>query len=362
MICVKLLWALLGLVVGSACAPSTSPATATATATAALSLPQAVKLNGQIFGSEWNVTIIARDGATLSQARAQSVVIAATLAEVGRQLSLWEPQSELSRFNRAAWTEAVAVSPGLSALISTCLDIGQKTEGAFDVTLGPVLDVWGFSASTKGKVSAPPSAAAIAAARARTGLSLLHVAGGGIQKDREDMVIDLTAVGDGAGAAAVMAALRERGFADVLVDVAGEVVVAGHGLKGPWQIGVNVPTADAAPDAVERVVSLQADSGLRALSTSGTYREGFSSEGQLYPHILDPQTGAPVTHNLLSCTVVADDVIVADALSTACVALGEKRSRAMLERFLGAEALFLSAQADHTIEASMTKGFPNPSR
>jgi thiamine biosynthesis lipoprotein len=213
-------------------------------------------------------------------------------------------------------------------------------------------------------VTAPPSVEAIAAARARTGMNLLHVTNGGVQKDREDVVVDVTAVGDGAGAAAVLRGLNERGFKDVLVDVAGEVAASGQGLEGAWKVGVNVPSPGAAPDDVERVVFLETGTGTRALSTSGTYREALSvpagsgAEGKRYPHILDPKTGAPVTHDLVSCTVIADDVVRADALSTACVVLGEEGTRAILDRFPDAEVLFLKAKPDQTFASSTTKGFP----
>ncbi len=355
--------ALLGACDGSTSTTSTQAATQKAAIPKA-ALPQAVKLHGEIFASEWHVTLIAREPTALARAASLRPAIEAALVEVERQLSLWQRDSELARFNRTAWTRALPVSPGLGALIATCLDVGTKTDGAFDITIGPLLEAWGFSAAQKGKVTEPPSAERIAAAKARTGIALLHVGGGGLTKDRPDLVVDVTSVGDGAAAAAVMAVLRERGFGDALVDVAGEVVVAGQGLTGPWKVGVNVPAQDAAPDAVEVTVPLTTAGGqLRALSTSGTYREAFTSQGRRYPHILDPATGAPVTHDLVSCTIVADDVVIADALSTACVALGEERTRAVLPRFAGASALFLTAQplvpgAAPTFVSTTTAGFP----
>ncbi|MDP2343122.1 MAG: FAD:protein FMN transferase [Deltaproteobacteria bacterium] len=363
----------LALVLLSACGAPPTTTTKTPSPPLSSALPQAVKHSGEIFNSQWTVTIIARDPTALLQARTQQHWIKAALVEVERQLSSWPVAgrpSELSRFNAAAWTKAVPVTPGLGAVLSTCIDVGQRTDGAFDITLGPLLDVWGFSAASKGTVTAPPTAEQIAVARARTGLGLLHVGSGGLQKDREDLVVDVTAVGDGAGAAAVMKALQERGFRDVLVDVAGEVVASGQGLDKPWQVGVNVPSSAAAPDDIERVVALETGTssaghphpGTRALSTSGTYREalvvGSASEGKRYPHILDPRTGAPVTHDLVSCTVIANDVVVADALSTACVALGEEGTRAILDRFPDAEVLFIHQKPDLSFASSTTKGFP----
>jgi thiamine biosynthesis lipoprotein len=324
-------------------------------------LPQAVKLGGEIFASDWHVTIIARDTTTLSRAKTEQAHVEAALQEVERQLSLWQHDSELSRFNRTAWTKGpLPVTPGLLSLLRTALQVGKDTDGAFDVTLGPLLDLWGFSPSSKGKVTAPPDAKAIAAAKAKTGPGLLHLADGGVKKDRLDVVVDLTAIGDGAAAAAVLNALVERGFKDVLVDVAGEVVASGQGLEGPWVVGINVPRDDAAPDDVERKVVIDTTAGPRALSTSGTYREAFTSGGKRYPHILDPRTGAPVQHDLVSCSIVAPDVVVADALSTACVVLGVAGTQQVLPRFPGASALFLTARPDGSFAATTTAGFPPP--
>lgn len=322
-------------------------------------LPQKVALSGEIFASEWNVTLIARDAATLAKTKTQQAWIGAALVEVDRQLSLWNRDSELARFNRIAWTKTLPLSPQLMSLIRTSLDVGRDTDGAFDITLGPVLDVWGFSPATKGKVTTAPTPEAIAAARAKTGLSLLHPGEGGLQKDKADAVVDLTAIGDGAAAAVIANGLLERGFTDFLVDVAGEVVVAGRGLEGPWRVGVNVPKEDAAPDAVEKTVTLETAAGTsRALSTSGTYREAFTADGRRYAHIIDPRTAAPVTHDLVSCTVIGPDVVVADALSTACVVLGVDGTKKVLPKFDGYSVLFLTAQADQTFAATTTDGFP----
>lgn len=343
----------------SLCAACNPPPATTTTKPAAPTLPTSVRLTGEIFASDWQVTIVARDASTLARTRTLQPAIEAALKEVDRELSLWNRDSELARFNRIAWTKTLPLSPTLMALIETALRVGRDTDGAFDITLGPVLDVWGFSPATKGKVTAPPTAEQIAAARAKTGLSLLHPGEGGLQKDQADAVVDLTAIGDGAAAAAVATVLVERGFGDFLVDVAGEVVVSGHGLKGPWKVGVNVPNEDAAADAVEQTVVVDTTgTALRALSTSGTYREAFTADGKRYPHILDPRTAAPVTHDLVSCTVVGPDVVVADALSTACVVLGVDGTKAVLPRFAGYSALFLTAQPDKTFAATVSEGFP----
>lgn len=321
--------------------------------------PMAVKLRGEIFASTWAVTIIAPDAATALRAKTVEPVVQATLLEVERQISSWKRDSELAKFNRTVWAKPLPQSAGLLTLTKTALAVGRDTDGAFDITIGPLLDLWGFSPATKGTVKEPPSAAAIAAAKAKTGLKLIHVVDGGLKKDREDLTIDLTAIGDGAAAAAVMTAVAERGFDHVLVDVAGEVVVRGAGLAAPWKVGVNTPKADADPSSTAALLTLAPAPGATlALSTSGTYREAFTAGGVRYAHILDPRTGAPVTHNLVSCSVVGADVVIADALSTACVVLGVDGTKAVLPRFAGYEVLFLSEGEGGAIVEERTAGFP----
>ena len=323
---------------------------------------ETVQLDGEIFATTWHVTVVAADAEAAARARALAPRLQEAFSGVGRALSAWDPQSELSVFNRAASTSPQPVSPATARLVSLALDVAARTDGAFDPTLGPLLSLWGFSAATKGTVTTPPSPDAIAAARARTGPSFLQVDGLMLQKQREDLVVDLTAIGDGAAAAAGAAVVRDAGFVDVLVDVGGEIAACGHGPAGPWRVGIDAPSNDPlAAGAVVAVAALDAGAGgCRALSTSGSTREAWSAGARRYPHILDPRSGTPIDHDLVSCTIVVDDVVVADALSTACMVLGEAGTRAVLPRFAGASAFFVRAPKDddRALVTSTSEGFP----
>jgi thiamine biosynthesis lipoprotein len=347
---------LLPLLLTAACSPPPPPGLASGAAPVAMSSPTdqpstSVTLAGDIFASRWSVTVVAATAEAAARARALAPLIQASLVEVEGLLSSWRADSEVSRFTRTKSTAPVGVSAATAEVVAACVDISARTDGAFDVTVGPLLDLWGFSPGTKGTVTSPPSAESVEAARARLGWRRLHVVrgtgpgiGATLQKDDPSLSVDVTAVTDGFAADVVARLLRQHGFERFLVDVAGEVVVAGHGPRGPWRVGINTPSPDAADDDSVRQVALVPGGGATlALSTSGTYREAWSDHGTRVSHILNPATGAPVTHALVSCTIVGADVVVADALSTACVVLGEASTRAILGRFVGYEALFITA-------------------
>jgi len=337
---------------------TTTTTTASKTAAAPETFPTAVNLAGDIFASRWSVTIVADTATDAARARVLAPSIQAALREVERQLSSWRVDSEIQRFNRTTAITAVAVSQATADVVATCLDVSARTDGAFDVTVGPLLELWGFSASTKGTVSQAPSADAINEALARTGWRRLHTARSSLTKDHPALTVDVTAVTDGQAADVLARLLRERGHDRFLVDVAGEVVVAGQGLRGPWRVGINTPSPDAGDTDSIRQTPLQAPPGeTMALSTSGTYREGWTDHGTRVSHILNPTTGAPVAHTLVSCTIIGPNTVVADALSTACVVLGEDGTRRVLPRFKDYEALFITADGAGFV-VTTSAGFP----
>lgn len=342
----------------AACAPPAPPPPPKPVEAAVVG-PTVVALDGEAFSSSWHIAIVASTDAERARARTMVPVVDAAIAEVGRQVSSWNPQSEVSRFSAAQHLHPLSASAGTLQIVGVALDTAAKTGGAFDPTVGPLLDLWGFSPSTKGKVSAPPTATAIAAAKQRVGFAHVQIDGGLLVKDRADTTLDVTALGDGAAAAAIARSLQERGFSNFLVDVAGEVVVAGPGHGKPWRVGINTPKAEAAADeSVQQTALTPPGTSVLALSTSGTYRDTWSKDGTRYTHIIDPATGAPVTHTLVSCTILGPDIVVADALSTACIVMGKARTETALPAFAGYEALFIEATTPTTFATSHTAGFP----
>jgi thiamine biosynthesis lipoprotein len=329
-------------------------------------------LEGDIFASRWRVVLPEHLDARATDALRLDVERA--LLDVEGHLSSWakegRPASDVTRCNASPAHAPCPVAAETADVVKKSLDVAEGTDGAFDITVGPLLELWGFTPTTKGKAVLPPSPAALAAALRRVDRASLHVEGGArpaLVRGREDVVVDVTAVTDGAAAAAIARLLRARGLAHFLVDVAGEVVVSGSAdgreVGAPWRVGLSDARrhADESPDDADvaaDVVSLGGDGALHALSTSGSTRDTRDVGGRTVSHIVDPRTGEPVVTELVSCTVVGPDIVVADALSTACLVLGREGTEAALSRFPGTAALY--GLADGRLERG--RGFPGPGR
>ena len=238
------------------------------------------------------------------------------LDEVDRLMSTFRPDSELSRFNRAPANVPVALSPDTIEVFSLALEVHRESGGAFDVTVGPLVEAWGFGPERHRR---PPAADALQELRDRVGSHLLQLdpAAGTLTKIREGVECDLSAVAKGYAADRVATALAAAGVDRYMVELGGEVRV--HGLNRndrPWQIGVERPLPGQR--GVQRILPLTEG----GLATSGDYRNFYEIGGRRYSHALDPRTGAPVTHSLASVSVLAADCATADAWATALLVLG----------------------------------------
>lgn len=272
------------------------------------------------------------------------------LEEVNREISTYDPESELSRLNRNPSTEWIPISPNLYGVLAEGLRLSALTAGAFDITVGPLVNLWGFGPETK--ADAVPEPAAIDAALERVGYGKIELRQDppGVRKARGDLYIDLSALGEGHGADRVAAHLESLGLRDYLVAVAGTIRVRGRNAKGqPW--GIAVETPKEGERSVQRVVPLEAG----AVSTSGDYRNFFEQGGRRYSHHIDPRTGASVAHRLASATVVlppaAGEAMRADGLATALMVLGEEQGPALAES-QGLAALFIVREGEALAESS----------
>jgi thiamine biosynthesis lipoprotein len=267
------------------------------------------RFEGTAMGTTWRVT-----APCAGDVRAE---IEAELAQVDAEMSTYRADSALSRFNAApagAWTDVPAP---VVDVVDAALQLSRESSGAFDVTVGPLVDLWGFG--PPGVVGAVPDAAAVMAARDRVGYAALVVRRSppALQKTR-DVEVDLTSVAEGHGVDRVAERLVRAGCRDMLVEIGGEIRARGVNAAGePWRVGVEVPDPDR-HGAVQRIVPLT-DS---ALSTSGDYRNFFVAHGRRYSHIIDPRTGYPVDHALASVTVLHASTMWADGYSTLLLVLG----------------------------------------
>ena len=239
------------------------------------------------------------------------------LERIEGRMSHYRPDSELSRFNRARTTEPQQMTPETLGVVAEALAVGRVSGGAFDVTVGPLVDAWGFG--PPGRAPAVPEEALLAALRARVGVDLLELdlSASTLRKRRADIVVDLSAIAKGYAVDAVAALLAERGFDDHLVEIGGELRAAGRNERGePWRVAIERPAQGVA--SAQRIVPLTD----AALATSGDYRNFYALDGTRVSHTIDPRTGRPVTHGPLSVSVIAERCSLADAQSTALNVLG----------------------------------------
>jgi FAD:protein FMN transferase len=302
-----------------------------------------VTWQGQTMGSVYTVKIV---GTNLSQAQIDQLKseVDARLKEVNRQMSHYQSDSELSRFNRSSATAPVLVSPEFARVVRWSLELSRLSGGAFDPTLAPVINLWGFGEKTDQR--AIPSEAALQAALRKTGWQHLSVTSRGeLVKDIPDLTINLSAVAKGFGADEMTRVLRRHGLTNTYASIAGEVVVRGCSPRGtPWRVGVSAPVPLwRENDPMAAVVSLSD----RAISTSGDYQKFFTdAQGHRLCHILDPKTGWPVQHNVGGVSVVASDGMTADALATALFVLGAEAGMPFIESRTNAAAVFILREPD----------------
>ncbi len=297
-------------------------------------------LGGESMGTRWSVRLYARPGADLHALHAG---IQQQLDRVVAQMSPWEAESDISRYRRAPAGRWQALPDEFAAVLDCALAVAAASDGAFDPTVGPLVDLWGFgSAGTPRRV---PSPEAIDHARARSGWQRLQRRDGGRELLQPGGVqLDLSAIAKGYGADLAAAHLRGRGIAAALVEVGGEI--RGYGRKpdgGPWRVLVE-STADghaseeqAGPDDLPPRVLVLDD---LAVATSGDRWHRFEQDGQRYAHTIDPRSGTPVTDAAAAVTVVAADAMHADAWATALTVMGAHagpafaRAHALAARFV----------------------------
>ncbi len=286
--------------------------------------PEVVRLSGETMGTTFNITAIGED----LDENALAASVEETLAEVNAKMSNWDPNSEVSTFSAATSTDPMPISAEFAQVMEAANDVHDKTDGTFDVTLGPLIELWGFGPRTPEEPV--PSEADIQAALEGVGqnrLLTLDAEAGTLTKSDASVGINLSAIAKGYGIDAVAETLREAGIENYLVEIGGDLVTMGQNDKGEaWRIGIEKPQAGAqSPQLIVSVSDL-------GMASSGDYKNFFEQDGARYSHIIDPTTGRPITHRTTSVTVLADNAMMADAWATAMLALGQEKGLELAEK------------------------------
>lgn len=296
--------------------------------------PTETALSGAIQGTTWHLKMVA-NGLPVT-ADMIKIDIETIFGQVDEQLSNWREDSAISRFNQQKTTEWQTVPHPIIQLVNIAREIHDRTAGCYDLTVKPLFELWGFARHEQ----TVPTEAAIRDVLQHIGMDKLEVdtAGNRLRKRDPELQVSLDSIAQGYTVAVIAQDLENHGIQNYLVEIGGEMQVKGVKADGsPWRVAIEKPTPMVRE--VQRILDLHEATGT-AVMTSGTYRNFFEAGGKSYSHIIDPRTGMPVSHNLLSTTVLDENPTLADAWSTALLCVGETEG-ARLAETEGLKALFI---------------------
>ena len=256
-------------------------------------------------------------------------------------LSMFNPNSVISKINR---NEQVVTDSLFEAMYMEAQHVSQLSGGAFDITVAPLVHAWGFGKKTQDP-KAKEQDINIDSLKALVGYEKIHLENHRIVKDNEHITLDASAIAKGYACDVVADLLRQNGCNNLLVDIGGEVVLQGVNQKGEaWRVGISRPKIDAM--GMEKELQEVIASNDLCMATSGNYLQYYFVDGQRRSHTIDPRTGRPVQHSLLSATVIASSGMRADALATACMVLGEAEAIEIINNAEDAACYLIVADHD----------------
>lgn len=281
-------------------------------------------VQGWTMGTYYRVTMA---GVTSSQAKQAEKKILQVLDTINKSMSVFDPQSEVSRFNQLEPGRPFCPSPDFARTMSMSLKVYEMTGGVFDPTLGSVIDLWGFGPEPSDMTV--PDQALINEAMAGVGLDKIIVDEKGcMSRTHPDTKLNLSGIAKGYAVDSIAAALEMHNIHSFLVDIGGDLYAGDPRPDGSaWRVGINVPTPQAGLEDIMEILEISN----AAVATSGDYRNYITIDGQRYSHIIDPATGYPVQRGIVSATVKAGSCALADALATAMLIMDKDDSLELAE-------------------------------
>lgn len=279
-----------------------------------------IKITGNTMGTFYEVTIA--DDLSPDQIPKLTSRINELLEQINAEMSTYDPQSEISQFNQSPSEDWYSVSPGFAHVVNEAIRISQLTEGAFDPTVGPLVDLWHFGSEIKDRTI--PTQEQIDEVKSTVGYQHLNARldPPAIRKSIPNLRLDLSAIAKGYAVDVIAEELNSQGIQGCLVNIGGEVVAVGRKEDGTkWRLGIEKPIEGKRD--IERIVHLSDI----AMATSGDYRNYYEVDGVRYSHTIDPVTGRPAIHHLRSVSVLSKTCLEADALATAMMVMGMSKSQ-----------------------------------
>lgn len=323
--------------------------------TACEKAPEQITLSGKTMGTTYTVKYIDNgEVKDLISPEKMKNELDKLLIEVNNQMSTYQPDSEISRFNQLKQADqAVEISQDFAKVVEEAIRLNRLTEGALDVTVGPLVNLWGFGPDKR--LNKVPTPEQIAERSAYVGIDKILLKAENkptLTKSEPNLYLDLSSIAKGFGVDKLAEQLETIGVSNYLVEIGGELRGKGKNLQGlDWRIAIEQPTL-AQGQAAQITVPLHN----LAMATSGNYRNYFEDEqGNRLSHIIDPKQLRPVNHNLASITVLAPNTMTADGLSTGLFVLGTEKALELAER--EKLAVFLIIKKDDTFETQMSSEF-----
>ncbi|MBP1677411.1 MAG: ApbE family lipoprotein [Bacteroidetes bacterium] len=270
--------------------------------------------------------------------------------EFDLSLSTYNPESVISRINKN--DASVSTDSCFEAMFYEALKVSEKTGGAFDITVAPLVEAWGFGASIADTTHLPD----INKILPLVGYKKVKIVNHKLIKENPDIKVDASAIAQGLSADLIARLLESYGCKNYMIDIGGEIFCKGVNPKGKnWQIGVDKPVDD--PENTNGELQTIINVSNVGLTTSGNYRKFYYKGGKKYAHTIDPHTGYPVQHNLLSATVVAPTAMQADAYATAFMVMGVDKAMALCKTFNDMDCYLVYTDNDGKYQVTYTKGF-----
>ena len=309
-------------------------------------------IQGRTMGTTYHVKVVTGDFEGVAAGLKEK--IDARLVEINSSLSTYQRDSEISRFNDMKQTgQAFAISADFLRVMMTAKAVFGLSESAWDGTVNPLVDLWGFGRA--GRQGTAPQKHKIAALMPGIGFKNIQIIPtGALVKKNKFITLDLSSIAKGYGVDQIAEIVFKAGFKNYLVEIGGEIFASGKRQDGKlWRIGINRPRKDAAFNEVYKIVDLNN----QGFATSGDYRNFFEVDGIRYSHVIDPRTGYPVSNGVVSVSIIADNCTLADGLATAVMVMGTEKGLDLINRLEGVEGLIIIGKPDGSLNAHYSNRF-----
>lgn len=317
---------------------------------ASCSLPKnQIEIRGLTMGTTYTIKIIPSEKNV--NIRLLEFEVDSILTALNKQMSTWDPNSEISQFNAHLSIEPFLVSRSFYDVVENALSVSERSNGLFDISVYELMEIWGFGPNPKSDL---PDADEIESVLIHTGFEKIIAEKQSLQKLDPLTQLDLNAIAKGYGVDEVFNFLESKGYNDIFVEIGGEIKCSGRNQRNKyWSIGIENPTGGNKPDRPFAAI-VYADGS--AVATSGNYRNIVDLNGEILGHIIHPKTGYPIQTNVLSVTVLANSCMLADAWATALMVMDHNNGFSMVESLPEIEAIWILENGDGTRRIALSTG------